>query len=331
MSRAVTACLGLLLLAIAGWTGTAAAQAEAGAQSLLISPGARPNAMGRANVAVADDATAVWWNPGGMAFAKGRDAAFMYTKLVPDLADDVYYSYLSYVQHVEGWGGLGGSLSYLSYGLSTATDIDGNTIKEFTSWEGALSVGYGAELSDNLGAGIGLKVVRVDLAPADVTQDRKKGAGTTFATDVGVLWKVPALPGFKSIPVALGAAVQNLGPDIAYIDEDQSDPLGRNLKVGFAVYPYSNESFRTIVAADLNRSLLPKSQWRDMIYDVGAEVEFNRLIALRVGYVRDKVGTIVDPTFGLGLMLKSIRVDYASVPQSTYLERVSRFSVSYHF
>jgi hypothetical protein len=320
-----------MLLSVAGWTGTAAAQAEAGAQSLLIAPGARSDGMGRAFVAVADDANAIWWNAGGMAFTTGHDASFMYTKLVPGLADDVYFSYLSYVQHVEGWGGLGGSLSYLSYGKSEATDVDGNVIGEFTSWEGAITAGYGTELADNLGIGVGLKVVRVDLAPADVTQDQKSGAGTTFAVDIGTLYRLSSFPGLKNVPTSFGAVVQNLGPDIAYVDEDQSDPLGRNLKAGFAVYPYSNESFRTLLTGDINRSLLPKSQWSDMIYNVGGEVEFNRLIALRVGYIYDEVGTVEDPTYGLGLMFKGLRADYASVPQSKYLDRVSRFSVSYHF
>lgn len=331
MSRSVYLCLGLFLVAAAGWSGTAYAQAEAGAQSLLIAPGARSDGMGRAFVAVADDANAMWWNPGGMAFARGHDASMMYTKLVPDLADDVYFSYLAYVQHVEGWGGLGASMGYLSYGTSTATDVDGNVIKDFKSWEGAFSVGYGTELVNNLGVGVGLKVVHVSLAPADVTQDQKKGAGTTFATDLGGLYKIATLPGLTNVPAALGLTIQNLGPKISYIDVDQADPLGRNVKLGMAVYPFSNEAFRTLIAADVNRSLLPKSQWGDVVWNAGGEVEFNRLIALRVGYIHDTRGTIVDPTFGLGLMLKGFRVDYASVPQSKYLQSVNRFSASYHF
>ena len=331
MSRFIPACLVLFLAIAAGLPGSAYAQAEAGAQSLLIAPGARSDGMGRAYVAVADDANAMWWNPGAMAFAKGHDASFMYTKLVPDLADDVYFSYLSYVQHVEGWGGLGAGLGYLSYGTSLATDQNGDPLGEFKSWEGALSVGYGTELMSNLGFGVGLKVVHVDLAPAEFTQEQKNGAGTTFAADLGGLYKIPTLPGLQNVPAALGMTIQNLGPDISYIDVDQSDPLGRNAKVGLAVYPYSNEVFRTLVAADFNRSLLPKSQWEDMIYNVGTEVEFNRLIALRLGYIYDKVGTIQDATFGLGLMFKGIRVDYANVPQSKYLQSVNRFSASYHF
>ena len=192
-------------------------------------------------------------------------------------------------------------------------------------------MGYGTELADHLGIGIGLKVVHVSLAPADVTQDQKKGAGTTFATDIGTLYKLPTLPGLKNVPTSFGLAIQNLGPKISYIDVDQADPLGRNVKLGMAVYPYSNEMFRTLVTTDVNRSLLPKSQWGDVVWNAGGEVEFNRLIALRVGYIHDQRGTIVDPTFGLGLMLRGFRVDYANVPQSKFLGSVSRFSASYHF
>jgi hypothetical protein len=323
MSRILPACLALLLFA--GTAGTAQAQSEAGAASLLIAPGARSDGMGRAFVAVSNDANSVWWNPGGMAFARGRDASFMYTQLVPDLADDVNFSYLAYVQHVEGWGGIGGSVGYLSYGKSQATDDLGNDIGEFTSYEIAPTIAFGTEAVSNLGIGVALKLVRVDLAPAFVSLDGRAGRGTTFAADIGALLKAPVI---KS---SFGAVIQNLGPNIAYIDEDQSDPLGRNLKVGVAYAPYETEVHRVLVVADANRFLLPGRTLAVDVWNAGAEYEFNRLLALRIGYISDPRGTIEDLTFGLGLGYRGFRFDYASVPQSEFLERVNRFSASYHF
>ena len=321
MSRFVALCLGLLCI-LGAYAGTAHAQAEAGAQSPLIAPGARSDGMGRAFVAVANDANAVWWNPGGLAFTTGHDVSTMYTKLVPDLADDVFYSYTSYAQHVEGWGGLGFSLGYLSYGQSQGTDPDGNPTGIFTSYEVAPTIAYGTELMKNMGFGVSLKLVRVDLAPASVTTDQKKGSGTTFAADIGGLYKIPSM---KS---SVGLAIQNLGPNISYIDVDQSDPLGRNVKAGIAVTPFETEAYRVMVVADVNKSLLPHGAW---IENGGAEFEFNRLLALRAGYVYDPRGTVKDLTYGLGLNFRGIRVDYASVPQSEFLARVNRFSASYHF
>ena len=69
------------------------AVAEAGVPSLIIPPGARPNGMGETFVAIADDATAAWWNPAGLAFLPDRNIALMHSQLVPDLASDVYYEF----------------------------------------------------------------------------------------------------------------------------------------------------------------------------------------------------------------------------------------------
>src|SRR6266850_2264315 len=104
MSRILSACLGLILLA--GVATTARAQSEAGGISTLFAPGARADGMGRAFTAVANDANAIWWNPGGLAFIRGHDISLTYSQLVPGLADDVSWSYPAYAQHVEGWGGL---------------------------------------------------------------------------------------------------------------------------------------------------------------------------------------------------------------------------------
>jgi long-subunit fatty acid transport protein len=278
--------------------------------------------MGRAFVAVANDANAVWWNPGALAFTTGHDISSMYTKLVPDLADDVFFSYTSYAQHVEGWGGIGFSLGYLSYGKSVATDVDGNELGTFTSYELAPTLAYGTELMKDMGFGVALKLVRVDLAPADKTQDRAAGRGTTFAADIGGLYKMP------KIKSSVGLALQNLGPNIAYIDQDQSDPLGRNVKLGVAVTPLETEVYRVLVTADVNKSLLDHGAW---IENGGGEFEFNHLLSLRAGYIYDPRGTVKDLTYGLGLNYHGIRIDYASVPQSEFLSRVNRFSASYHF
>ena len=61
----------------------------AGAASLQIPPSARFNGLGQSGVALADDATAAWWNPAGLGFMTGRTLGLMHSQLVPDLADDI--------------------------------------------------------------------------------------------------------------------------------------------------------------------------------------------------------------------------------------------------
>ena len=323
MSRFATVCLALVLLV--GAFGSARAQSEAGAQSLLFAPGARAEGMARAGVALVNDANAIWWNPAALAFIRGHDASASYYNLVPGLAEDVNYTYLTYAQRVEGLGGIGGSFTYLNYGKSEATDVDGNVIEEFNSYELAPTIAYGTDLVPNMGIGVALKLVRVDLAPANVTQDQVAGQGTTFAADFGWLYKIP------SWKAAMAATVSNIGPDIAFVDEEQSDPLGRNVRFGMAYAPFETEAHRFTLTADAVRYLLPGRVLAVDQWGVGGEYEFNRLIALRTGYYSDPIGDIEDVTFGLGLMFKGFRFDYASFPQATGLDRAQRFAIGYHF
>ena len=248
-----------------------------------------------------------------------------YTPLVPDLADDVNFSYLSYVQHVEGLGGIGASFGYLSYGKSEGTDVDGNPTGEFKSYELAPAIAYGTDLVPNMGFGVALKLVRVDLAPPGVTLDGRPGRGTSFAADFGWLYKLPALK------ASLGATVSNIGPNISYIDVDQSDPLGRNVRIGAAYRPIETEVHHLLIAADATRYLLPGRTLAVDVWDAGVEYEFNRLLALRFGYISDPIGTITDITYGFGLGYRNFHFDFANIPQSEFLDRVNRFSAGYHF
>jgi len=323
MSRITTVILVLVLLA--GAFGSAQAQSEAGAQSLLFAPGSRADGMGRAGVALVNDANAIWWNTAALAFLRNHDVSASYYDLVPGLADDVNYTYLTYAQRVEGLGGIGASFTYLNYGKSEATDQDGNVIREFTSNEMSPAIAYGTDLIPNMGVGVALKFVRVDLAPEDATLDGQPGRGNTFAADFGMLYKVPK---WKS---SLGATISNIGPDIAFVDEEQSDPLGRNVRVGAAYAPFETEVHRFTLAADAVRYLLPGRILAIDQWGAGAEYEFNHLIALRAGYYSDPIGDIEDVTFGLGLGYRGFRFDFSSFPQASTLDRVKRFSVGYHF
>ena len=59
------------------------AQSEATVQFLLITPGARATGMGEAFVSIADDATATYWNPAGLAFQSQRQISVMHSNWLP--------------------------------------------------------------------------------------------------------------------------------------------------------------------------------------------------------------------------------------------------------
>jgi hypothetical protein len=323
--------LAILLLAflIVGLSPTAGrAQATAGAPSLLITPGARADGMGRAHAAVVYDGTAGWWNPAALGRIPDHVVSLMHTQLVPDLADDVYYEYLGYVQPLEGWGGVGASLTFLTYGKSVATDEEGRELGTFTSYEISPAVSAGTKLTESLYAGITLKFVYVNLAPKEFTLEGKPGTGNTFGADIGFLYAP------ENVPISLAMVLQNLGPSIAYIDEDQADPLGRNLKLGAGIWLLRSEQMGLVTTFDFNRSLIVLDGQlvdEDPIYNWGIEWSYANLIATRLGYIHDNSGDIKDFTFGFGLAYGRLSFDYASVPQAEGLARVSKFSLNYRF
>lgn len=330
------------------------AVAEAGVPSLIIPPGARANGMGECYVALAEDATAAWWNPGGLAFVKGRNLALMHSQLVPDLASDVYYEFFGYASEIKNLGTIGLSFVYLTYGKSVATSPTGEERGVFSSWEVSPAASIAIPLNDNLGFGLSMKYIRADLAPGEYTVEGIDGIGSSFAVDAGVLWKIPT----KKLNV--GMSLTNMGPDIAYIDQEQSDPLPITFRGGFAFTPISDEISNLVVTFDLEQSLvwtltskvkpsdvigvdgpttlpakivgMSRNARRSEIYHVGAEYRYVDLLAGRIGYVYDKDGDFKAATYGLGFIYKNqLSLDYANVPQARTLERVHRWSIYFSF
>ena len=304
---------------------------EAGVPSQIIPPGARANGMGESFVAIADDATAAWWNPGGVAFLKGQNLALMHSQLVPDLASDVYYEYLGYTNEISGVGTLSVGVIYLTYGTSVATNPQGEKTGDFKSWEASGVVTFAIPLSENLGVGLSAKYIHASLAPADLTLEKLDGSGSSVAVDAGVLWKIP------KYKLNFGAALTNLGPDITFIDQEQSDPLPFNLRVGVAYTPFSTEVNNLVMTFDVEQSLVwlidsATDTRRSEIYHVGAEYRYINLLAGRLGYIYDEDGDFSDMTYGLGFIYKGkVALDYANVPQATTLDRVHRWSISVAF
>lgn len=337
MRRLVLTALVLAALGVASQAG-----AQTAALSLSIPPTGRANGMGEAYVALADDASATWWNPGGLAFLDKRDASLSYAKLVPDLADDVFIMFPAVAKPNVLGGTLGFSLVYLSYGTSPATSPTGEDLGTFTSYEMAPTISYGTKITDAIGFGVSAKYVRVQLAP-QLPGLPSAGRGSTIAFDSGVLVKVPGNL------VNLGLAVQNIGPDIQFIADDQKDPIYRNAKLGFAVNAYDNKVIKATIIGDVNQLLVRgeiqqtdgsiKKRYQKPIFNGGGELAYQSEVdvAIRGGYVHDADGSIKDPTYGLGIGYHQLDFDFASIPQAKdpesgqKLARVSKFSLGVRF
>lgn len=315
--RLTTTSVVTFLLAV-GLSGTAFAQGTG--RSLDIQPGARQNGLGAAGVALGEDATGVtWWNPAALGFVNKSAVEVTYAQLVPGLATDVSYNYATFVKPVQGWGAFAAGLVFLSYGQSDQTDGSGTVIGSFTSNEISPALYYGTKILPDFAVGASLKYIRIQLAPS-----AQNGVGSTFGVDLGALYRIP------SAHLNFGLNVQNLGPSVTFLNEDQKSPLSRNLKTGFAWEAASSKEFRMLVVGDFNQSLVTN---KFRTYNGGVEVRYSDQIAGRIGYYDDPLGDIRDLTYGIGVGWKGVSLDYASIPQAkdSGLPNVNKITLGYRF
>jgi hypothetical protein len=339
----VMAALGAVL--VMGFGDTARAGSGAGAINLSFPIGARYNALGEAGTALSQDATAMWWNPGGLAFLpqrpKNHDLHVMQSSLAEGLADDIGLYWLGYAAPMGSKGAFGAYFNYLDMGDQQATDENGEPKGLFSSYMFAVGANYGVRVTQNVGVGLGVKYFRDKLSDDSVIQDPQGGgSGDSFGVDLGLLWKIPA------IRSNIGFAVANLGPDITHVDADQSDPMPRKATIGMAFSLYHSEFMGLLIVGDY---LAPLYKWDDEKEDYGfgldtAQEEFGygvewnylRSLYVRFGYKSASYGDIRDTTFGFGVDMdrwtgQAIIFDFATVPQARGLPKVSRLSFGYRF
>lgn len=328
------------------------AVSEAALLFLLISPGARSAGMGESFVGVADDASAVFWNPAGLAYQNGRQITFMHANWLPGLTSDIFYEFLAYRMSIEGVGTIGFNVVYLDLGEQTRTDESGNELEKFSSNEYAISASYGSTVTDNLAMGVTLRFIRSNLSKFGAGREIGSGQASVFAFDIGTLYTFP----FLNQKLTWGLNISNMGPKIAYIDEAQADPLPTNLKTGFA-YKLINQKYNKLtIAADINKLLVTPhgdkpadpfyealiTSWYDEPFQremdkitrsIGMEYWYSDLIALRAGYYFDKEGKVKYSSFGAGLKYSLYGFDfgYVAASEGHPLANTMRFSLTVGF
>lgn len=262
MKRVLT-LFALLLLATGPGT---FAQSEAGAIFLLIAPGARAGGMGEAQVAVADDAFASYWNPAGLGFLKGGEFSLMHVNWLPNLADDIYYEFFTFRKNVPQLGTIGGHLIYLNLGAQKRTGEFGEDLGTFTSYMLALTGSYSTLLSRSSSIGLNTKISYQHLAEIGAGSEKGKGTSLDFGFDIGYLNKE-----FFTDRLALGLTVTNIGPSVAFIDPAQADPQPTNLTLGLNYKLVNSKYNRLNLVYDINKLLVasyPDMDW-DNNYRIG--------------------------------------------------------------
>ncbi len=265
--------------------------------------------------------------------APKKQITFMHSNYLVQLASDIYYEYFSFVLPTRDWGTFGMGVTFLSLGNQQRMDEVGRPMGTFYTYEMALTLSYGTRLMNNVYGGLSLRYINSHLSIAGAGREQGTGIGSSAAIDAGVLYDM-------SRKMTLAATVTNIGPDISYIDADQADPLPRKLAVGFN-YKLIDSPFNrlavigeaTKLLVDLNHSV--KTEIEEIIPHVGLEYWYSNYVALRAGYVYDKVGYQKYVTLGASLQYTDYRFDFAYIPPSNEntnrLGNTIRFSMNVGF
>ncbi len=240
------------------------AQGETAVPFLLIAPDAQAGGMGQAGTGLADNGSAVFWNPGGLAFLKGTYLNLSHTPWLPEFGSDMTYDFLSATHYLPGWdGSVGASITYFNLGTFTETGPGGPTpLGTWHAFEYAVTLGYGAQVADGLGIGANFRYIHSALAPFGTPGTGEQGSGiaSDVSFDLGVLYRPQTLQlplfGDMGNRIGLGLDLSNMGPNLYYIDQAQADPLPTNLRVGIAVHALKSEYNNIYLVVDLSRTMV---------------------------------------------------------------------------
>lgn len=282
-----------------------------GAQFLKIGIGARAVAMGSAFVSVADDASAAYWNPAGVA----RITRSVININHCDWLHDTAFSQAAYVfdpRYLPGMVALHVRSLYMPEQLvRTIYKPDGEPGYKFDNGDVAAGVTFARSMTDKFSAGITANYLHSSLA--DVTS-------SAYSFDFGTLYDT----GFQSLRI--GMAIQNIGSEMQYLE--RSAKLPTMFRVGMSMNVYESASMRVLSAADFSHP--PDNNEHA---NVGTEVGYKDFLYFRGGYGfgYDAEGLSLGLGFKVPTSLNSeATIDYAFSDMS-YLGSVHRISIDFRF
>ncbi|GJQ20699.1 MAG: hypothetical protein HBSIN02_10540 [Bacteroidia bacterium] len=315
---------------------------------LLIAPNSRASGMGEGGGGLADDVWAIHWNPAGYAYQKGTELALSHANWLPGFGlSDLWIAHTVFKHEVPEFDGMiSAGLTYLNLGEFIRTASTGpEEIGRFKGYEFAIAAGYATRVLDELGLGVNARFIHSRLAPFGTEAEKGTGVASGISFDIGLLYRpqnvtIPFTETTLHDAIGIGVNLSNIGPSLTYIDEEQSDPLPMNFRLGFSVDIIQSEFNNLTYILDFNKLLVRRNSkgkadpfyraiyysWvdkslreelRDITTSMGLEYWYGspKLIAMRIGYFYEdpKYGNRKFMTFGAGLRYDIYGFDFSYI------------------
>lgn len=262
-------------------TGTTAAS------FLEIGVGAVANSMGGAFVSVANDATSLYWNVGGLANLNQYEAALVHTNWIADTRFD----FAGLIIPLGDVGNLGISFTSLSMDDMPVRTVDQpeGTGENFSVSDISVGVSFARKFTDRFSVGLTAKYIKQSIWHM---------SASAFAIDAGTTFRTDLLNG-----MTIGAAISNFGTPMQLDGRDtryfiRVDPTkqGSNeripsnieldswdlplfFQIGVSSPIIESQNYRLLVSAD---ALVPNNDYQSL--NVGTEFSFMEYFSIRGGY-----------------------------------------------
>ncbi len=285
---------------------------DAGLQNPLheLGAGARAFSLGRAYVAMADDPSAVYWNPAGLEYVPRMSFTLFRSPLA--LAG-VSYDFIGFVFPTLQLGSVGVGYSRIGVGDILFTDESNATDGSTFSYDfSEIYIAYAKKIWWGLTPGLTFKVHQQSISLTG--QDN-----SAFGLDAGLMYR----PGFQDgifSGVSVGFHYQNLiKPELNF--SANKDTLANQMSIGLM------KGIPLGLSGKLN-VLLSYVQIENgtSAFHTGAEYQFQNMGNIRVGFDNNT------PSFGAGVEYKFMNIDYAFGNLSTdnAFSASHRFSVTFN-
>lgn len=265
----------MVLMTFIGINNKTHAQGEAAVPFLLLAPDSRAGGIGESGTGLADNSAAIFWNPAGIAFLTGSEVSITHSNWLPQFNLDLFYDYLTYRQYIESIGGsVTASITYMNFGEFVRTSSQSpDPIGTFRSFDAALTLGYATKVHNDWGLGFNFRVIHSRLSDQPTENEQGSGVATTVSFDLAAMWRpeelhIPLI-GDMGNRISMGANLSNLGPKITYIDQDQSDPIPTNFRLGFAFRVFEDDYNSLTYTLDFSKLLVNRvdsGQTKDEFY-----------------------------------------------------------------
>ena len=296
----------------------------AAATFLKIDVGAQAAAMSGAAVALASDATTLYWNPAAAAQLTGNFLTMSHI----EWPVDIQYEYLGYIHHIPRIGTFGISCGMLHMADMEVTSVyhPTGTGEYFRYNDTFIAFTYAKKMTTRFSFGTSVKYVQEYLAGL------KMGG---WMIDLGTFYWT----GFKSLRFAV--SLVNFGPDLkpdgTYMKKTKEEGLSETkyeafsppttFRVGSAVDVYSSEQYSLTTCFQINHPV-DNAENAVIGLDFGLLNHLHLRSGYRINYDEEKF------TFGAGFLANinqsKIVIDYAYKDFSN-LSSTHQFTLGFQF